>query len=151
MSTTETSIDWANHTFARLAADGYRSSAPRAEIIEALAGLGCSVSARDITAELQRRGSTTGSASIYRTLELLERLKLVQRVDVGEGLARYEPALPDGDHHHHVVCDRCGKVAAFEDEALEAAIHRLSRRLDFAIDAHDVTLRGKCPGCRRAR
>jgi len=150
MAATDTSVDWADHALARLASDGYRSSAPRAEIIEVLAGLGCSVSAREITAELQRRGSTTGSASVYRTLDLLERLKLVQRVDVSEGLARYEPALPGGDHHHHVVCDRCGKVSAFEDEALEAAINRLSLRLDFAIDAHDVTLRGECPGCRRA-
>ena len=150
MATPDTSVDWGDHTLARLAAGGYRSSAPRAEIIEVLAGLGCSTSARDITAELQRRGSSTGSASVYRTLELLERLKLVQRVDVSEGLARYEPALPGGDHHHHVVCDRCGKVSAFEDEALEAAINRLSRRLDFAIDAHDVTLRGECPDCRRA-
>ncbi len=142
--------DWASHTRARLAADGYRSSAPRAEIIDALAGLGCSVSAADITSELQRRGSSTGPASVYRTLDLLERLKLVQRVDVGEGLARYEPALPGGDHHHHLVCDRCGKVSAFEDEGLEAAIHRLSRRVDYSIDAHDVTLRGECPACRLA-
>ena len=150
MAATDTSVDWADHALARLASDGYRSSAPRAEIIEVLAGLGCSVSARDITAELQRRGSTTGAASVYRTLDLLERLKLVQRVDVGEGLARYEPAPPGGDHHHHLVCDRCGKVSAFEDDALEAAINRLSRRLEFAIAAHDVTLRGECPACRQA-
>lgn len=138
---------WAEHTRARLAADGYRSSAPRTEIIDALAGLGCSVSAADIGAELQRRGSSTGAASVYRTLELLERLKLVQRVDVGEGLARYEPALPGGDHHHHLVCDRCGRVSTFEDDALEAAIHGLSERVEFSIDAHDVTLRGLCPSC----
>lgn len=144
------SIEWASHTLDRLAADGYRSSAPRAEIIETLAGLGCSVSAADITSELQRRGSSTGAASVYRTLELLERLKLVQRVDVGEGLARYEPALPGGDHHHHLVCHRCGKVSTFEDEGLEAAIHRLSRRVEYSIDAHDVTLRGECPACRAA-
>lgn len=149
MATTDTTLDWSAHTRARLASEGYRSSAPRAEIIEVLAGLGCSISARDITAELQRRGSSTGPASVYRTLDLLERLKLVQRVDMSEGLARYEPALPGGDHHHHVVCDSCGRVAAFEDEALEAAINRLSLRLDFAIDAHDVTLRGDCPACRR--
>ncbi len=141
--------EWASHTHDRLAAGGYRSSAPRAEIIDALAGLGCSVSAADISSELQRRGSSTGPASVYRTLELLERLKLVQRVDVGEGLARYEPALPSGDHHHHLVCDRCGRVSAFEDEGLEAAIHQLSRRVDYSIDAHDVTLRGTCPACRK--
>lgn len=148
MSEVPTATDWTSHALARLADAGHRSSAPRAEIIEALGGLGCSVSAREIAHELGRRGSSTGLASVYRTLELLERMKLVQRVVVGEGLARYEPALPDGGHHHHLVCDRCGGVSPFEDEDLEAAINGLSRRVDFAIDAHDVTLRGECSSCR---
>jgi len=140
--------DWTSHTLDRLADAGHRSSSARAEIVDALGSLGCSVSAREIAGELDRRGSSAGLASVYRTLELLERMKLVQRVDVGEGTARYEPALPGGDHHHHLVCDRCGGVSAFEDQALEDAINRLSRRVDFAIDAHDVTLRGECPRCR---
>jgi Fur family ferric uptake transcriptional regulator len=144
----QTTRDWAAHTLARLADAGHRSSAPRAEIIQALAELGCSVSAREISAELGRRGSNTGAASVYRTLELLERMKLVQRVDVGEATARYEPALPGGDHHHHLVCESCGDVAAFEDGELEAAIGRLSGRVDFAVDTHDVTLRGACSSCR---
>ena len=76
---------------------------------------------------------------------------LVERFEVGEGVARYEPADPGGDHHHHLVCDRCGNVTAFEDPDLERAIDRLSGRVDFAIDAHDVTLRGECPACHSGR
>jgi Fe2+ or Zn2+ uptake regulation protein len=49
------------------------------------------------------------------------------------------------------VCDSCGNVTAFEDSDLERAIDHLSRRVDFAIDAHDVTLRGECPACHSAR
>jgi Fur family ferric uptake transcriptional regulator len=71
-------------------------------------------------------------------------------VDAAEGVARYEPIDPSGDHHHHIVCERCGQVTAFEDRELEAAIEQLSRRVEYSIDAHDVTLRGECPVCRAA-
>ena len=50
--------------------------------------------------------------------------------------------------HPHLVCERCGEVTAFEDRELEQAIEELSTRVDYAIDAHDVTLRGECPACR---
>ena len=87
-------------------------------------------------------------ASIYRTLDLLTSLRLARRVDAAEGVARYEPADPSGEHHHHLVCERCGEVSSFEDGELEQAIEQLSDRVDYAIDAHDVTLRGECPECR---
>ena len=52
------------------------------------------------------------------------------------------------DHAHHGLCDRCGKVSSFEDEALEAAIDRLSSRLTYTVAEHDVVLRGSCPDCK---
>jgi Fur family ferric uptake transcriptional regulator len=73
---------------------------------------------------------------------------LTRRVDAAEGVARYEPLNPSGEHHHHIVCDSCGQVTAFEDPELERAIDRLAGRVDYAIDGHDVTLRGECPACR---
>lgn len=142
--------EWTDHTLATLADAGHRSSGPRGEVITAIADLGCSVNAKEIAQLLQERDSTVGLASIYRALELLDRLGLVKRFDLGEGTARYEPALPGGDHHHHIVCDSCGTVEPFEDEALERAIHTLSDRVDFTVAAHDVTLHGECPTCRAA-
>jgi Fur family ferric uptake transcriptional regulator len=138
---------WTEHTLRTLAGAGYRSSGARAEVIDGLAELGCSVTAREIADLLREKGSGVGLASIYRTLDLLDRLRLVQRFEVGEGVARYEPAHPGGDHHHHIVCDTCGKVEAFEDEGLEQAIHSLSDRVSFGVAAHDVTLHGECPTC----
>ena len=140
-------MDWSRHALGALDDAGYRSSAPRAAVIEAVAQLGCSVTAREIADLLHERGSGVGLASVYRTLELLDRMRLVQRFDVGEGVARYEPAYPGGEHHHHIVCDTCGSVARFEDEDLESAIRKLSRRVDYSIAAHEVTLHGECPGC----
>lgn len=138
--------DWTAHARETLAEAGYRSSAPRHTVIEALAREGCSVTAREVAEALQRSGSSVGIASVYRTLDLLDRLGLVQRFDVGEGVARYEPAHPDG-HHHHIVCESCGNVVPFEDDALERAIDRLAGRVEYAINAHEVTLRGECPAC----
>jgi Fur family ferric uptake transcriptional regulator len=142
--------DWAEHTHRALERAGHRASAPRAAVVDALAELGCSSTARDIADRVEGGGRSVGLASIYRTLELLEQMRLVQRLDMGEGSARYEPAHPGGEHHHHIVCERCGHVAAFEDPGLERAIERLASRVDYAVDGHDVTLRGECPDCRPA-
>jgi Fur family transcriptional regulator, ferric uptake regulator len=140
--------DWIGHARDTLERDGYRLSGPRSAVVEALATLGCSVTAKEIADRLHESGQDVGVASIYRTLELLDRLRLAKRVDAAEGVARYEPIDPSGDHHHHLVCERCGEVTAFEDRELEQAIEQLARRVDYAVDGHDVTLRGECPGCR---
>ena len=144
---TPAATDWVDHAQATLERGGYRTSAPRAAVVTALADLGCSVTVREISDRLEADGQDVGLASIYRALELLDRLGLVKRFEVGEGTARYEPAHPDGDHHHHIVCDSCGTVAPFEDQALEEVIHRLSNRVSFNVAEHDVTLHGECPAC----
>jgi len=140
--------DWIGHARATLERDGYRLSGPRSAVVETLADLGCSVTAKEIADRLHERGQDVGVASIYRTLELLDRLRLAKRVDAAEAVARYEPIDPSGEHHHHLVCESCGEVTAFEDRELEQAIAALSRRVDYAVGAHDVTLRGECPACR---
>ena len=85
---------------------------------------------------------------MYRALEVLSDLKLVQRLEMGQGVARYEPLDPSGDHHHHLVCDRCGSVVPFDDPDLESTIERLSTRVEFDVDEHDVVLHGACAACR---
>jgi Fur family ferric uptake transcriptional regulator len=140
--------EWVVHARDTLERDGYRLSAPRSAVVETLATLGCSVTAKEIADRLHERGEDVGVASIYRTLDLLDKLRLARRVDAAEGVARYEPVDPSGEHHHHLVCERCGEVRAFEDRELERAIEQLAQRVDYAVDAHDVTLRGECPDCR---
>jgi Fur family transcriptional regulator, ferric uptake regulator len=141
-------MNWIGHARSTLERHGYRLSGPRSAVVERLADLGCSVTAKEIADRLHERGEDIGVASIYRTLDLLQDLRLARRVDAAEGVARYEPVDPSGEHHHHIVCESCGEVSPFEDGELERAIERLSNRVDFAIAAHDVTLRGECPGCR---
>ena len=145
--TSSASVHWSRHAADVLSEAGHRTSAPRSAVINALAELGCGATAWDIHDHLRAREERAGLASVYRSLELLHRHELVTRIDVGEGVVRYEPSHPSGDHHHHLLCDTCGAVTAFEDEELERVMARLSRRSQFRVRAHDVTLRGECPRC----
>lgn len=138
---------WREHTLATLAAAGHRRGGARNAVVELLDRQTCALTAQEIDDRLRAQGRSVGRASVYRVLELLTELRLVQRIDVGQGVARYERHQPDGDHHHHLVCDRCGRISPFEDPALEQAIERVSRNLSFAVDDHDVVLRGACGDC----
>ena len=82
-----------------------------------------------------------------RPLETLADLRLVKRIDAGDGIARYEPSRPDGDHHHHLVCRDCGKVEAFSDARLERAIDKVADGLGYSIEEHEVVLTGACAEC----
>jgi Fur family ferric uptake transcriptional regulator len=139
---------WIEHAEAELRRAGHRASAPRSAVIELIGRQECVCTAHEIAESLRAGGRGVGVATVYRTLELLEDLDLVQRLDLGGGSARYEPALPSGEHHHHhLVCDGCGRVTPFEDQRLERAIESLAARLDHRVGAHDVILRGSCPDC----
>ena len=141
------SEQWSDVAEERLRSAGLKASAPRAAVLESIGRQECVVSAQDIADDLKRRKRRVGIATVYRTLEVLEDLKLVQRLDLGGESARFEPAIPDGHHHHHFVCRKCGDAIPFEDEALERAIESVGRRLAASVDEHDVVLKGCCPDC----
>ena len=80
-------------------------------------------------------------------LDLLTEKGLLQRVDFGAGVARFEPAHSSGEHHHHLVCSDCGRVEAFEDDELERALRKVESRTGYSVAGHDVVLRGACGVC----
>jgi Fur family ferric uptake transcriptional regulator len=137
---------WAEHADATLRKTGHRTGGARAAVLELLARQDCCLTAGEIHERLRDEGRRVGIASVYRVLEQLGSAHLVQRVEVGDGVVRYEPAYED--HHHHVVCDDCGKVEPFHDDTLERAIGLASDRLDYAVSHHEVVLRGACGDCR---
>jgi Fur family ferric uptake transcriptional regulator len=142
---------WTGHTLAELRRAGYRSGGARTAVVELLGQEHCCLTAQEIFDRLRSDGRAVGIASVYRVLDLLVGMRLVLRVDVGGGVARYEAAHPGGEHHHHLVCDACGTVVAFEDAPLEDALERLAGRLGYSVDGHDVVLRGACPDCSGSR
>jgi Fur family transcriptional regulator, ferric uptake regulator len=137
---------WVQHAQRELSRAGHRSGGAREEVLDLLGTQDCLLSAQEIHDRLRDTERGVGLASVYRALELLAHLKLVHRVDV-DGTACYEPADPSGEHHHHAICDRCGKMDAFEDPELERLIDDLGERLGYAVGGHDIVLRGSCPDC----
>jgi Fur family transcriptional regulator, ferric uptake regulator len=142
-------MTWVEHAQRELSRTGHRSGGAREEVLGLLGRQRCLLSAQEIHDQLRGAGRGVGLASVYRALELLANLKLVHRVDV-DGTACYEPADPSGEHHHHAICDRCGKLAVFEDAELERVLDVVGTRLGYEIGAHDVVLRGACPDCSEA-
>jgi Fur family ferric uptake transcriptional regulator len=139
---------WAEHALGALQSAGLRRGGARTAVVEALARHDCAVTALELDDELRAGGgSRVGRASVYRALEQLEQLGLVQRLEVSRGTAGYERVEPGGHHHHHAICRRCGRMIPFEDPALERAIDRVSKRVSFEVSDHDVVLRGLCRGC----
>ena len=141
---------WTDHALSTLEREGYRTGTARRTVVELLGRQRCCLSAKEITAALRDEGTEVGLASVYRALELLDTLRLVQRLDAGEGVVRYEPVHESGHHHHHIVCEGCGDVAAYEDDELERANGALAERLSWQVGSHDVVLRGMCPRCTTA-
>ena len=145
--TTQTD-SWADATIASLQAKGHRNSGARRAVVELLGRQDCCLTAQEIFDQLRAEGRRVGIASVYRVLEHLSKDGFVQRIDIGAGTTRFEPIHADGEHHHHLVCDDCGKVEPFEDPSLESAIERVATGRGYAVAAHDVVLRGACEDCR---
>jgi len=138
---------WSEHALERLSEAGYKRGGARTAVVETLAGHTCAVTALELDEELRQRDVRVGRASVYRALEVLEELGLVQRFEAARGTASYERIDPSGHHHHHAICRRCGRMEPFEDRGLERAIGQVSKEVPFEVAEHDVVLRGLCERC----
>lgn len=138
---------WPDGALSLLRGASGRTGAARREVVAYLGRQRCCLSAQEIHDGLRADGVRIGIASVYRTLEGLDGLGLVQRVELGDGVTRFQPADGGREHHHHLVCDDCGKVEAFEDPVLESAIERVAAGHGYAVGAHDVVVRGACETC----
>lgn len=140
---------WSDRAQRVLAENRHHTGAARRALLELLDAQTCGRSAIEIEDELRVSGRPVGRASIYRILDELERLHLVQKLQVGQSMARYEAIREGGGHHHHLVCDNCGTVTPFTDDGLETAINRLSRRVPMRVHEHEIVLHGACRDCAR--
>ena len=147
---------WADRARASIRRAGHRRGGARDVLIELFAHQDCALTVQEIDQRLRAALDSgaverpVGIASLYRGVEVLQDLQLITRVEVGDGVARYErAALAESEHHHHhFVCDECGLLVPFDDDALEVAIDALESRLGFKAKGHEVVLRGTCMACR---
>jgi Fur family transcriptional regulator, ferric uptake regulator len=139
--------DWIERAEGELAAAGHKRGGARRAVLELLDAQRCALTAVEIEDALRVAKRRVSRASVYRILDELERLRLVQRVETGQAMVRYERVCDHDEHHHHLVCDCCGLVMPFADEALEQAISSLSARVPLTVSEHEIVLRGECRDC----
>ena len=125
-------------------------TAQRLAIAEAVLGSDRHLSVEEVADELTERGAAAGTATIYRTLELLQTSGLVAERDFGEGFKRYEPTR-DVPHHEHLLCTVCGTVREFRDERLERMTTLIAEARGFARQRHRLVIHGVCESCQRER
>lgn len=126
--------------------DGGRVTTARRAIVTSLyRGQDHHVTAEDVAAAVQAQHPDVHLSTVYRTLDALERLAVVAKVDLGPGPAVYHLV----DHvHHHLVCDRCGTVIEVPGKVIEPLAAALEARVGFVASPHRLTISGLCRSCR---
>jgi len=130
----------------RLRGGERRLTGPRQAILAVLREAPHPLSSKEIHAALPRR--ECDPATVYRSLHLLEKLNMVQRFDLGDGVARFELQDPDGhDHHHHLVCRHCAAVVELDECDLDEFQQRVAAHSGFTLVSHRLEFFGLCPRC----
>lgn len=106
------------------------------------------LSAEDVYLKVKDKAPEIGLATVYRTLELLAELKVVDKINFGDGVARFDLRKEGAKHfHHHMVCMECGAVDEIEEDLLEDVERRVEKEFNFKILDHRLTFHGICHRC----
>ncbi|WP_062356135.1 Fur family transcriptional regulator [Bacillus kwashiorkori] len=106
------------------------------------------LSAEDVYLYVKEKSPEIGLATVYRTLELLTELKIVDKINFGDGVSRYDLRQEGAAHfHHHLVCIECGSVEEIQEDLLEDVEEIVERRWNFKIKDHRLTFHGICRNC----
>jgi Fur family transcriptional regulator, ferric uptake regulator len=133
---------------AALDGSGRRLTGPRRAILDLIAARDGHFTAADLVADVRERRLGIGRATVFRALDVLTDLGVVERLDLPSGEHAYVACDPS--HHHHVVCSGCGRSVDVEDAGLTAVVDAVEARTGYRIDRHRLELFGRCPECRLA-
>ena len=131
----------------RLSEKGYRLTPQRLMILSAIENSPDHISAEEIYAQVAARYPHVNISTVYRTLELLKRLGMVYEINLGEGRIRYHSEK--SGHHHHLVCQNCGREIDVDEAALAPLKEALLRDYSFSAELRHVAIFGLCEDCRR--
>lgn len=109
------------------------------------------LSAEDIFLFVKEKSPDIGLATVYRTLELLSELDIVDKINFGDGVSRYDLRKEGAKHfHHHLVCMDCGTVEEIVEDLLEDVEQIVERDWGFQVKDHRLTFHGICKQCQEA-
>jgi Fur family ferric uptake transcriptional regulator len=125
---------------------GLRMTPQRQLVLDAVRDLG-HATPEQICTQVQQAAPAVNITTVYRTLDLLERIGLVRHTHLGHGA----PTYSEQQHQHvHLVCHTCGTVTESPTDLMDGLAERLLAESDFALDASHVALSGQCRNCREA-
>jgi len=130
-----------------LASRGYSITGQRRCLVEFIVSHSRHFTAEDLLNDLRDEGVKVGRATVFRTLDLLERTGYVGRVRDGERMA-YTACGMEG-HHHHLVCSSCGQVLHLEGCPVAGMLEEIQSRTGYRIQHHSLEVAGVCPSCQR--
>jgi Fur family ferric uptake transcriptional regulator len=124
---------------------GYRVTQTRRAIAELIGGQTGHFTADELLARSRQRRLGISRATIFRSLDILAELGVVERLDLPTGGHAFVSC--EASHHHHLVCSRCGRSTDVADSGLAAALRGLGARTGFRIESHRLEVFGVCPDC----
>ncbi|MDQ0339154.1 Fur family ferric uptake transcriptional regulator [Caldalkalibacillus uzonensis] len=108
------------------------------------------LSAEDVYLLVKEKAPEIGLATVYRTLELLSDLKIIHKLNFGDGVARYEFREEGAErHHHHLICVQCGAVDEIMEDLLQNVEHKVEEDFQFKILDHRLIFHGICHRCQQ--
>ncbi len=137
----------ATQIIGQLTREGHRLTTPRQAIIKMVAPRHDHFSAQEVWDDVKARYSGIGRATVFRTLDLLTELGVLNRIHTGDGCHRY--TVCDTRHHHHLMCVECGTVMSLEAAGIENQIRRMASDAGFDLLTHHLELVGRCAECRQ--
>jgi Fur family transcriptional regulator, ferric uptake regulator len=127
--------------------NGYKLTSQRQAVIDTIITSQDLLTPASIFEKVNREHPDIGLVTVYRTLEILSRLKLICELHNGENCPSYAASNPE--HHHHLICSGCGKVVDFTGHDLKPLEDRLARESGFRIQDHVLEFTGVCSMCQR--
>lgn len=126
---------------------GYKATRQRRVVLEVIAAVGMHLTPIEVYERARIHCPDLGLTTVYRTLDILSGLGLVQRIHLKDGCHSF--ALAGQGHCHHLICERCGDVVEFEGDDLSLLINRVAQSTGFVIREHWLELFGTCPACQK--
>lgn len=128
---------------------GYKLTVQRQMILELVAAQKEKhLSAEEIFELVKIKYPQIGLATVYRTIAILEKMKLLQRINLDDGCIRYQLADPNEKHeHHHLICESCGLVVDMQEDLLEDLEKKVMQKNGFKVNNHRLKLFGLCGRC----
>jgi len=125
---------------------GLKSTSQREDIADIFFKTTTHVSLEELLKKVRRKNSRVGYATVYRTMRLLAECDLAFERQFGDGQTRYEHLIDDS-HHDHLICIKCGAIAEFSNQTIEALQKRIAEEMGFSVTNHKMELYGHCAKC----